>query len=214
MIQEELGISYKTFDFSGKDLDDLLDQFSLPLRAHSRRVAVCASIMADKANEYTYLYGAPNDISLAVIAHLGGTCHDIGKLLLPTLISSEEEYRQHPIVGTQLLEKYKSTLFSSQTQAQLVIDAVCYHHERPDGNGFPHGLKHADIPLMAGICALADYLDHHLYAKKESYVYTTDIFNDVQNKAGSHFCESAVMCFERTWTQLREQYVKWNRFEI
>ena len=214
IVEQEFSISrtYTTFGFSVNDLDDLLDQFSLPLRNHSRRVAVCSSIMADCINEYTYPYRASIDTGLAVVAHLGGTCHDIGKLLLPTLMITEAEYKQHPLIGMKFLEEYKRLLFNSEAQTQMVLDVVCYHHEQPDGGGFPEGTKRKDIPIVAGICALADWLDHHLYTKQESCAYICDIFNDVKMKAGNIFYESAVMCFECAWPQIKERYAKWNRF--
>jgi HD-GYP domain-containing protein (c-di-GMP phosphodiesterase class II) len=191
----------------GFDLDDLLNLFSLPLRNHSRRVAICTSIMAEHAIEFLQ----PRDInartSLALVAHLGGTCHDIGKLLLPVLIVEKSDYFQHPTIGTELLDVVKS-LFDHETQAQMVLDMVRYHHERPDGTGFPYGLHACDIPLAAGLCALADWLDYQLCPRQEAQ-NSISVLREVKTQAGKQFCESAVTCFEHAWPQLMEQYEKW-----
>ena len=39
------------------------------------------------------------------------------------------------------------------------MDAVLFHHERYDGNGYPRGLKGEEIPKDARIMAIADSYD-------------------------------------------------------
>jgi len=43
-------------------------------------------------------------------------------------------------------------------QASGICEMVLYHHERYDGQGYPHGLKGDEIPLGARIIAVADSL--------------------------------------------------------
>jgi hypothetical protein len=40
-----------------------------------------------------------------------------------------------------------------------IVLMVKYHHERPDGKGYPEGLKGDEIPIGARILALADTFD-------------------------------------------------------
>lgn len=40
--------------------------------------------------------------------------------------------------------------------APEVLTIIRQHHERPDGSGFPHGLKANKIPLLSAICIVAD----------------------------------------------------------
>ncbi len=40
-----------------------------------------------------------------------------------------------------------------------ILDIVLHHHERYDGEGYPHGLIGKNIPLVARIIAVADSFD-------------------------------------------------------
>ena len=114
------------------DLDDLLNLFSFVQRDHSRRVAVCCSMIAEHADELIHPSDVPDGTSLALIAHLGGTCHDIGKLLVPALGMGECEYLTHSSLGADFLEQRRHEFFDNLYQAELVVETVRYHHEQPD----------------------------------------------------------------------------------
>jgi HD-GYP domain-containing protein (c-di-GMP phosphodiesterase class II) len=63
---------------------------------------------------------------------------------------SDEEWgwvRTHPSTGARLLE---STDFAE------VRDWIRFHHERPDGSGYPEGRSGDAVPLEARILAVAD----------------------------------------------------------
>jgi len=94
----------------------------------------------------------------------GAILHDIGKVAIPDRIlknsprlTAEEEavLRQHPRKGGDLIkameEEAKGSLFLS-----LAKNIAYFHHERWDGQGYPHGLRGGDIPLEARIMAVAD----------------------------------------------------------
>ena len=193
------------------DLDELLNLFSNTLRSHSRRVAVCSAIIAEYADEFLGLYDF-NGTGLAASIHLGGTCHDIGKLVLPSLTVSEEDYLRHPVCGAELLESNKDKLFSDEAQAKLVLEMVHYHHERADGKGFPQGFKANDIPLPAAICAIANELDHLMYAGSGVRKADGDIKNSIKLQTGSVFSECVVTFLMQAWARLTEKYADWNRF--
>jgi HD-GYP domain-containing protein (c-di-GMP phosphodiesterase class II) len=82
--------------------------------------------------------------------------HDIGKVGVPDeilnkpggLTSQEfEVIRRHPELGAQILEH------ASLTDVRAWVAA---HHERPDGRGYPRGLRGQEIPVEARIVAVAD----------------------------------------------------------
>lgn len=91
---------------------------------------------------------------------LGGFLHDIGKIGVPDAVLNKadkltaEEYdaiKIHPVVGCRLL--------AGHPLGELVRDAVLWHHERPDGNGYPHRLAGDAIPLDARIVGICDAFD-------------------------------------------------------
>ncbi len=90
--------------------------------------------------------------------------HDIGKVSIPDdfwnkhlSLTEEEEakIRSHTLVGGNVIEQME---VQSQEHSYLSMarDIAYFHHERWDGNGYPHGLKEDEIPLAARIVAVAD----------------------------------------------------------
>jgi len=87
---------------------------------------------------------------------LAGVLHDVGKigvsdaiLRKPGPLTSEEweEMRRHPEIGARILT---TTAFDD------IRGWVLSHHERPDGAGYPSGLKGDEISLESRILAVAD----------------------------------------------------------
>jgi diguanylate cyclase (GGDEF)-like protein len=94
----------------------------------------------------------------AMIDHLrlAGLLHDIGKIGLPDTILraprplTPDEYeivKRHPEFGYSLLDGIG---------IDPVDDWILHHHERWDGQGYPHGLAGEEIPLGARIVLVAD----------------------------------------------------------
>jgi putative two-component system response regulator len=93
---------------------------------------------------------------------LASQLHDIGKLGIPDavllkskLLTNDERLimQGHTEVGFKMLEGSPSPLL------RLGSIVALSHHERFDGNGYPHGLKGSAIPLEARIVAIADVFD-------------------------------------------------------
>jgi putative nucleotidyltransferase with HDIG domain len=91
---------------------------------------------------------------------LGALLHDIGKSGVPDEILrkpgalTDDEYdviKQHPGLGARIL---KHVPFLAPH-----LPIVELHHERPDGKGYPYGLKADAIPLAAHIVHVADAYD-------------------------------------------------------
>jgi putative nucleotidyltransferase with HDIG domain len=91
---------------------------------------------------------------------LGGMIHDIGKIYLPAEILNrpgrltDTEFalvKTHAEVGRQIV---------SDVEFPWPVAAMIHqHHERPDGSGYPQGLKDGEIILEARILAVADVVE-------------------------------------------------------
>jgi putative nucleotidyltransferase with HDIG domain len=86
--------------------------------------------------------------------------HDLGKTVLderilnkPDRLTPEEweEIRKHPQLGAEIL---RDTPFLAP-----IISWIALHHERPDGAGYPFGLKGDQIPIEARVIAVVDAFD-------------------------------------------------------
>ena len=91
---------------------------------------------------------------------LGGFLHDLGKIGVSDQILNkkdpltEKEYeviKTHPGVGWNTL--------SDHPLSWLVENSIRFHHERPDGNGYPLGLVGDQIPKDARVVAICDAFD-------------------------------------------------------
>jgi putative nucleotidyltransferase with HDIG domain len=94
------------------------------------------------------------------IVRLGALLHDIGKIGIPddvlrkpgALTAAEyDTIKQHPVLGAIIL---RSVPFLARH-----LEIVELHHERPDGRGYPYGLRGDAIPLAARIVHVADAYD-------------------------------------------------------
>jgi diguanylate cyclase (GGDEF)-like protein/putative nucleotidyltransferase with HDIG domain len=87
---------------------------------------------------------------------LAGLLHDIGKTGVSDRLMSKSgplepdewhSIRTHPEIGARLL---------AHPEFEDLRQWVLMHHERPDGKGYPFGLARGEIPVEAGILAVAD----------------------------------------------------------
>src|SRR4029453_11062847 len=87
---------------------------------------------------------------------LAGVLHDIGKIGISDRVLSKtgpldpdewQEMHTHPEIGARL---------PSRQEFDALRAWILAHHERPDGLGYPRGLKGDEIPLEARILAVAD----------------------------------------------------------
>ncbi len=120
-------------------------------RGHSERVASMAHELSKKLG-----IKADKLENIHMAAHL----HDIGKIGVPDkvlnkkgkLMFHEWEYiKMHPIIGCDILSK--------SNKLKHISKVVLHHHERWDGQGYPHGLFKTDIPLGSRIITVCDCID-------------------------------------------------------
>jgi HD-GYP domain-containing protein (c-di-GMP phosphodiesterase class II) len=119
---------------------------------HAARVGGLGRRMAERMG-----LGA-EEIELVAI---GGSLHDIGKIGFPDVLFQAHGSRNPPEVVREIV---KHPAAGAEILADLdflgpALEYVHAHHERPDGKGYPRGLKGEEIPLGARILAVADGFD-------------------------------------------------------
>ena len=125
--------------------------------------------------------------------------HDIGKIgIKPEVLNkdgklTDEEFtliKSHSIQGYNVLKDIS-------IMPELAIGA-CYHHERPDGRGYPKGLKGEEIPRVAQIIAVADTFDamysDRPYRKRMNFEKVVSI---IKEAAGTQLTADVVDAFLR-----------------
>jgi HD-GYP domain-containing protein (c-di-GMP phosphodiesterase class II) len=136
---------YDTFFLALADFSDL----KLPhAPGHSRAVAALAERVARRAGM------SETDVTLARRAAL---VHTLGHVAVPAILleadrpltaAETEKVRLHPYFTERLLSHAPSVSEAGRVAAM--------HHERPDGAGYPHGLKGSQMPDAAKALAVAD----------------------------------------------------------
>jgi putative two-component system response regulator len=105
----------------------------------------------------------------------GGFVHDIGKvgvadaiLLKPGALNEAEiaQMQQHTVIGERLCGKLRSL--------EPVRAIVRHHHERPDGTGYPDGLRGDAIPLLASVIGVIDAYDAMTTARAYKPAFTRE----------------------------------------
>jgi putative nucleotidyltransferase with HDIG domain len=159
-------------------------------RGHSGRVAKYSITIAQQLG-----LGASELEKLRISALL----HDVGKigvddrvLKKPGALTNEEFelMKQHPTKGANIMRPV--------AQLKEMLPGIELHHEHVDGCGYPHGLKGAEIPLMARIIAVADTLD--AMTTNRPYQSAMDLefaINRIQSLANTKFDPNVVDALQR-----------------
>jgi putative nucleotidyltransferase with HDIG domain len=97
------------------------------------------------------------DAGAAADLQMAARLRDVGMLALPDSVVrhegplSAEEWElisRHPVLGARILEQHPALAGA--------CEAVRFHHERWDGEGYPDGLRRAEIPLSSRVISVCD----------------------------------------------------------
>ncbi|MBQ6575992.1 MAG: HD-GYP domain-containing protein, partial [Lachnospiraceae bacterium] len=150
---------------------DMKDKYT---NGHSSRVADYTALLAEELGYDEETVDKFRNIALL---------HDIGKVGIPGEVLNkpgkltDEEYdiiKSHSALGYE-------TLKGISIMPDLAIGAGS-HHERPDGKGYPKGLKAEEIPRVSQIIAVADTFDamysNRPYRKRMNFEKAVSIIKD------------------------------------
>jgi HD-GYP domain-containing protein (c-di-GMP phosphodiesterase class II) len=149
-------------------------------RGHSERVALAAVMVArvigmreDRINALRY----------------AGILHDVGKLGVPTKLLqktgglTEAEFaaiKLHPVRGLEMLSDIE---FLDEA-----FKGILHHHERLDGQGYPMGLRGAQIPEFARVIAVADAFDSMTSTRSYRHARSVaDAIRELERCKGTQF---------------------------
>ncbi len=166
---------------------DMKDNYT---NGHSFRVAKYTAMLA---KELGY-----NDEDIEKYHNIA-LLHDIGKIGVEDKVLKKEgkleddefmQIKSHAARGADVLKDIS-------IMPELAIGAGA-HHERPDGKGYPNGLKGDEIPRVAQIIAVADTFDamysDRPYRKRMNFEKAVSI---IKGAAGTQLTEDVVEAFLR-----------------
>jgi putative nucleotidyltransferase with HDIG domain len=131
------------------------------------------------------------------VLRFAGLFHDIGKLGVPDAILTKpdrltelefEIVKRHPEDGARIIGRLH--------RLHAAVPAILHHHERWDGQGYPHGLRAGAIPVEAAIVGLADALDAMTTDRPYSSARTLeDATDEIVRCRGTQFAPAVVDAF-------------------
>jgi hemerythrin-like metal-binding protein len=166
--------------------------------------------MANYAVVVAKHFGLPKDE--CELLYITAPMHDVGKICIPDAILLKpgrllaEELavmRRHTEIGETILVGEDDIT----TAARKI--AGC-HHERWDGEGYPHGLRGEEIPIFARISAIADVFDALTTPRTYKPAWSIkDTLDWIYAQSGSQFDPNVVEAFRRAIPEIlriRELY--------
>ncbi len=160
---------------------------------HTQRVGSRAAVIAERMGL------AAETVELI---RLAAPLHDIGKLgisdtilLKPGPLTPEERetMKTHTLIGALILARSRSPVLRLAEQIALS------HHERWDGDGYPHQIAGEAIPISARIVAVADVYDALTHDRPYKHAWPADqALAVIKQEAGGQFDPQVVTAFLST----------------
>ncbi|WP_445149703.1 diguanylate cyclase [Baekduia sp. Peel2402] len=165
-----------------------IDARDLSTREHSERVAELSARLAEARG------WSPERVALL---HDAALLHDVGKLAIPDAVlqkrtrlstAEHEAIKPHAELGARMVE---DMLGAEQ------VDWILSHHERPNGLGYPRGLRGEELSEGAALLAAADAFDVMVSARPYSPSRTAaDALAECRALVGQQFSAAAVAALE------------------
>lgn len=167
-------------------LTEVLEEVDPYTRHHSVRVSQYAVRLARGMGLHEH---EVEEIEYAALVH------DIGKigpqhqhiLQKPGSLSHEEQrtLRAHPAAGAEIVARVRAM--------RRAAEIVRAHHERPDGLGYPFGLRSEDVPLGARVLNVADAFDAMTSDRPYRRALPYDVaLRELERGAGTQFDREVV----------------------
>lgn len=174
-----------------RTLTQVLEEVDPYTRHHSVRVSIYAVRLARGLRRPE---AEVEEIEYAALVH------DLGKigpqhqyiLQKPGSLTHEEQrtLRSHPAAGAEIVAKVRTL--------RRVAEIVRAHHERPDGLGYPFGLRSEDVPVGSRILNVADAFDAMTSDRPYRRALPVSVaLLELERGAGTQFDADAAGCLLR-----------------
>ncbi len=179
---------------------------------HLERIALYATRLASALRRHPK-YRTLVSLNFIRMIGISSALHDIGKvgvedsiLLKPGKLTDVERFRIqiHTTLGGDCIRQIEKRLGNSNF-LQMAREIAFFHHERWDGEGYPHRLSGEDIPLSARIVAIADTYDAMAVKRVYKEAYPHEVCVDrIRREAGQQFDPALVEVFLGIEQQFRD----------
>jgi HD-GYP domain-containing protein (c-di-GMP phosphodiesterase class II) len=96
---------------------------------------------------------------------------------------------RHPEISVEIMRPFD--------YQYAVRDVILTHHERWDGQGYPHGLRGQEIPLGGRVLAVVDAWESMVQGRPfRAPVSRRDALEELRRAAGHQFDPAVVAAFE------------------
>lgn len=157
---------------------------------HTRRVGNTAALIARALGL---------DEERATLIQRAAPLHDVGKigiadniLLKPGKLTSDEfeVMKTHALIGSEIMARHHTPLL------QLASNIARTHHEKWNGQGYPHGLAGEAIPIEGRIVAVADVFDALTHERPYKAAWSVDeALAEISKQSGAQFDPEVVDVF-------------------
>lgn len=162
--------------------------------AHLERVAHTAEGVARKLGLSS---------SRARLIREAAVLHDVGKIAVDErVLDKPDKLNQQEIEHVRKHAEWGAEILAPVKQFEALVPWIRHHHERPDGQGYPSGLRAEQIPIESRIIAVVDAFDAMTDSQdgKPGRAYRApmsvdDALAELERNAGSQFDSRVVDAF-------------------
>lgn len=192
-------------------LADLVESRDKSTGDHVKKTSAYVSIILDELQRLG-LYKDQITEEFADNMRNASPLHDIGKIHVSDMILNKparlnddefEIMKSHTTLGSEIIDKAIS-MVSDSGYLREAREVSEYHHERWDGEGYPHGLCGDEIPLSARIMAVADVFDALVSKRSYKEPFSFEMaMTIIREEAGTHFDPVVVNAFVSAEDEVR-----------